>query len=236
MLNKTINLCTKFIGYLFLLLAVFNFSCQTKTKSSASPDELFKGKKITSIVKHASLFDIYKTNGVRKIVVHSPFDDTATAAVYYLVDSNNYMLYKSLNNVLPFPLHNIAVLSTTQLDGIIRLGLLSVVQGVADQKYIHNKDVHQELEAGRIEEVSANGQLFVEKTIQLNPQTIFFSPFKKGKSLPVNGRIKAIPFFALHAFTMPFRIADAIDLPRNFLTLAMASPTIKVQTLAEILA
>ncbi len=180
---------------LFLLISCLSFSCDSGTNKQASPEAYFKGNKIESGTKYANLFDVYKTDGIRKIVVHSPFNDTAAAAVYYLVDSNKYKRFKSLSNVLPFPLHNIAVLSSTQLDAVNRLGLLSVVKGVSDQKYIQNKRVLQALKSGKIVEISANGQLFVEKTIRLNPQVVFFSPFQRNQTLPVKGGIKAIPFF-----------------------------------------
>ncbi len=177
-------------AFLFLLLT----SCGRKTKTN-SPEQLFTGKNFTSGVRYAGLFDIYKTDGVRKIVIHSPFSDTATAAVYYLVDSAAYGQYRHQKNVLPFPLTNIAVLSSTQLNGITRLGLLNRVSGIADEKYLRNGEVRKRIADGKISEVSANGQLFVEKTIMLNPQAVFYSPFQQGKLLPVKGNIAAVPFF-----------------------------------------
>jgi len=180
---------------LLLLMMIFSYSCQTKTQQTTSPETLFKGKNIPSEIKYAALFDVYKNNDVRKIVIHSPFNDTASAGVFYLIDSAKYPQFKGLKNVLPFPLKSIAVLSSTQLNVIYKLGLLNKVRGISDQKYIQNKAVRKLIESGEIIEVSVAGQLFVEKTIQLDPQAIFFSPFQKGQSLPVISNIKAIPYF-----------------------------------------
>jgi len=180
---------------LLLLIVVFSYSCQTKTRQTTSPETLFKGKNIPSEIKYATLFDVYKNNNVRKIVIHSPFNDTLSAGVFYLLDSTKYQQFKDFKNVLPFPLISIAALSSTQLNVISKLGLLNKVCGVSDQKYIQNKAVHKLIKSGRITEVSVAGQLFVEKAIQLNPQAIFFSPFQKGQTLPVLGNIKAIPYF-----------------------------------------
>ena len=177
------------------MLSVFLlFSCETRKKVN-SPEQLFSGKREASTIRYAGLFDLYEAEGVKKIVVHSPFVDTAEAAVYYLVDSSRYQQYQSFKNVFPCPLSNVAVLSSTQLNAVIRLGLLNRVSGIADEKYIQNKAVRQQLASGKMEEVSANGQLFVEKTIMLNPQAVFYSPFQQGQSLPVKGSVKAIPFF-----------------------------------------
>jgi iron complex transport system substrate-binding protein len=175
-------------------LALSFLSCERSVEKN-SPQQLFTGKNISSDIKYAELFDVYKTDGVRKIVIHSPFSDTVTAAVYYLADSANYEKYRHFENVLPFPLTNIAVLSSTQLSGIDKLGLLDVVSGIADERFIKNRAVRQRIDAGKIAEVSVNGQLFVEKTVMLNPQVVFYSPFQQGQSLPVKGNIKIVPFF-----------------------------------------
>ena len=188
--SKTIGM----VALLFLIMVV-SYSCQTKTRQTASPETLLQGKNIPSEIKYAALFDVYKNNGVRKIVIHSPFNDTATAGVFYLLDSTKYQQFKDFKNVLPFPLKSIAALSSTQLNVISKLGLLNKVCGVSDQKYIQNREVRKLIKSGSITEVSVAGQLFVEKAIQLNPQAIFFSPFQKGQTLPVLGNIKAIPYF-----------------------------------------
>jgi len=180
---------------LLLMLSVFLlFSCETRKKVN-SPEQLFSGKNEVSTIRYAGLFDLYEAEGVKKIVVHSPFADTVEAAVYYLIDSSKYQQYQSFKNVLPCPLSKVAVLSSTQLNAVIMLGLLNRVSGIADEKYIQNMEVRQQLASGKTEEVSANGQLFVEKTIMLNPQAVFYSPYQQGQSLPVKGSIKAIPFF-----------------------------------------
>jgi len=176
------------------LLSWFLLSCGQK-KESNTLEQLFAKKSITSSIKYAELFDIYHANGIRKIVIHSPFSDTLDAATYYLVDSSKYNQYRSLENVFPFPLTNIAVLSSTQLDAIIKLGLIEKVSGISDAKYITDSIIKKRLSTEKIIEVSENGQLFVEKAIMLNPQVIFFSPFQKDQSLSVKGSVKAIPFF-----------------------------------------
>lgn len=180
--------------FIVFLLSLFLLSCGQK-KESNTPEKQFAKKSISSSIKYAGLFDIYHADGIRKIVIHSPFSDTAEAAVYYLVDSSKYDKYKSQDNVFPFPLTNIAVLSSTQLDAIIKLGLTDKVSGISDAKYITDSIIKKRLSTKEIIEVSENGQLFVEKTIMLNPQAIFFSPFQKDQNLPVKGSVKAIPFF-----------------------------------------
>ncbi len=179
---------------LALLAAFILFSCKTGVKTNTL-EKFFKGKNISSSIKYATLFDVYQSEGIKKIVIHSPFSDTAASVVYYLVDSAKYSRYQSFKNVLPFSLSNVAVLSSTQLNAIYKLGLLEKVSGIADEKYIQSRAVRKLLAAGNIEEVSANGQLFVEKTIMLNPGAIFYSPYKQGQLLPVKGGIKVIPFF-----------------------------------------
>ena len=179
---------------LVVLSAFILFSCGTRNNTNTL-EKIFIGKNISSSIKYAGLFDVYEADGIKKIVVHSPFSDTTASAVYYLVDSSKYKQYQSFENALPFPLSNVAVLSSTQLNAVYKLGLLGRVSGIADEKYIQNREVRRLLTSGKIEEVSANGQLFVEKTIMLNPQAVFYSPYQQGQLLPVKGGVKAIPFF-----------------------------------------
>ena len=180
---------------LLVILSIFLlFSCETR-KNKSTPEQLFSGRHISSSIQYAELFDVYQAEGIKKVVIYSPVSDTSTSAVFYLVDSSRYHQYQSFKNVLPFPLSKVAVLSSTQLNAVYKLGLLGRVSGIADKKYIQNKKVRQQLTSGKMEEVSVNGQLFVEKTIMLNPQAIFYSPYQQGQSLPVKGSVKAIPFF-----------------------------------------
>jgi len=180
---------------LIFITGLLLFSCESKMEKTASPEDLFAGKHIPSSIKYANLFDLYEYDGVRKIVIHSPFSDSLTSELFYLVDSSKYSRYKSFRNVLPFPLTNIAVLSATQLNAINKLGLQDKVTGIADAKYISDSTINRHLVSGKTEEVSVNGQLFVEKTIMLNPQAIFFSPYQQNQSLPLKGTIKVVPFF-----------------------------------------
>lgn len=188
-MNKLKQLTSLLLPIILLL-----YGC-SGDKQTLSPEQYFNGKSLVSTIRYATLFDVYKTDGIRKVVVHSPFSDTVAAAVFYLVDSSKYKRFQSLKNVLPFPLTRVALLSSTQLNAIYKLKLLKSVAGIADAKYIQNREVKKLMASGAIEEVSARGQLFTEKTIMLNPQAIFFSPYQQGQSLPVKGKIATIPFF-----------------------------------------
>lgn len=181
--------------FLLTLAIVSLLACMHGHKNKPGPEVYFKDKNILSKIHYARLFDIYETDGIKKVVVHNPFSDTIATSVLYIVNKAQYKLFKDKKNVIQYPLSRIAVLSATQLNSIVRLKLLDCIAGISDAKYISSKKILKRITQGKITEVSANGHLFTEKTIMLNPDAIFFSPYEQGQTLPVHGTIKVLPFF-----------------------------------------
>ncbi len=178
----------------YTALFFFLTGCAGRHNSNATPEDYFVNKKISSKIHAARLFDIYETDGIKKVVIRSPFSDT-TATAFYLVPKRLYGLYKNQKNVLEYPLTRVAVLSATQLNAVDKLGLLNSVVGVSDVKYLSDTALLKKIKEGTITEVSAGGHLFTEKTILLHPEALFFSPYRQGQTPVLQGSVQVIPFF-----------------------------------------
>ena len=177
---------------LFLFAAFFQ-GCKSPASRNEF-DQLF-GRQSVSSIKYARLFDIYKKNGIKKVVIHSPFNDSTEAAVFYLIEKQQTGKYRHDPHILPFPLTRVGVLSATQLNAVLQLGLINQVAGISDSRLLSSREIKKRLRNGKLTEISQNGKLFVEKTLAVKPEAVFYSPYKNGQHLPVKGGIVEVPFF-----------------------------------------
>jgi iron complex transport system substrate-binding protein len=187
---------TKLFLYIILNLTLTGLiSCNDIHNNNIEDVEnLFNHVKNSSI-KYADLFDIYTSGNNKKVVIHSPLNNPNDSVIFYLLDETFFDKYKHNKNVLKYPLTNIAVLTATQLDGIIRLGLLNKVIGISDAKGIKNEVVMNLIKKDAIKEIYSLGHIHTEKALLLNPQAIFYSPLKQNQNITISKTIITIPFF-----------------------------------------
>ncbi|AGY56288.1 periplasmic binding protein [Gloeobacter kilaueensis JS1] len=74
--------------------------------------------------------------------------------------------------VIQVPVSSVAVLSTTHLPLLEKLGLLDTLVAVADPELIHSEAIQQRLRSGRIATVGKEAAIDVERLLELQPQLV----------------------------------------------------------------
>lgn len=187
-----------FLFYLFIFFLLSTYSCKQKNKKPGIAETFTEqaGYDLESEIIFAEGFDLYRWNGIAKLVVYHPELKELVIGEYYLADREVTSLFADTSTIISLPLERVAVFSATQLNAFDKLGMLDKVVGVSEAQYIINPTVKQKIEKGEVVELAGSGNYFVEKTITVNPELIFHSPYKVTEShaLDVTG-IPLIPFF-----------------------------------------
>jgi len=186
------------VFYLFISLLLTTFSCKQKNNKPriAQVFEEQAASDLESEIIFAEGFDLYRWNGITKLVIYHPEMKDHIIGEYYLADGEVTSIFADTSTMISLPLEKVAVFSATQLNAFQKLGILDKVVGVSEARYIVNETVKQELKRGEIVELAGSGNFFIEKTISVNPELIFHSPYKitDSHALDVTG-IPLIPFF-----------------------------------------
>lgn len=172
---------TLILGVILLIAGCFQPEKKKATNSSASHVE--------NQVKYAKNFALFREGEKTKIIVYSPWEKGKILASFVLVK------HHPGKGEIQVPLKRVAVFSVTQLNALQKLGLLDVVVGVSDVKYIQNKEIQKRYANHRIGQLAVEGSFFVEKILATHPQAMFYSPYQGSASLsPALSSIQAIPF------------------------------------------
>lgn len=187
-----------FLLFLFMFLLLTTYSCKQKNKKPGIA-ETFTGQAgadLESEIIFAEGFDLYRWNGITKLVVYHPELKELVIGEYYLANNEVTSIFADTSTMISLPMERVAVFSATQLNAFDKLGILDRIVGVSEAQYIVNSTVKQKIEQGEAVELAGSGSFFVEKTITVNPELIFHSPYKVTEShaLDVTG-IPLIPFF-----------------------------------------
>jgi len=151
---------------------------------------------LKSEVIFAKGFEIYRLDGISKVVIKNPARQENIIAEYYLVDKlATKQKFNKNANIIVVPLSRAAVFSDTQLSALSKTNLLHKVVGVSEASYILDTAVRLLISKGKIKELASNGEFYVETALMLNPEVIFHSPYKANENHPLaNTNIIMVPF------------------------------------------
>lgn len=171
--------------------------CQD-TKTHTSLDKIFEYSDFETLssVEYADGFDIYNYNGISKLVVYNPQTKDQILSTYYIMDSERKAEFSDAENIIQLPLDSVAVFSATQLNAFSKLDILSKVIAISESDYIRNSKVMEMYNDGKIVNLSSNGNFYLEKTLELNPKLMFYSPYNLAQKHPLaETNITMIPMF-----------------------------------------
>ena len=158
---------------LFLIALLLFFSCKEVEKKQLSS----KIPKKQVSVTHANGFTIEKLGeDLTLIKITSPWPNAESAFTYALIPKDK-ITPTSLNNttydaIIPVPVENIVVTSTTHIPALEALGLLDKVIGFPDTQYISSEAARKRIENGQIKELGTNESLNTEAVIALRPELV----------------------------------------------------------------
>jgi iron complex transport system substrate-binding protein len=184
---------------LLLLIFVIQLISCSEDEKSLSVSKLFtsnNGKELVSSVNYAEGFDIYEMDNIKKLVIYNPQNKDKILSIYYLADSVYHQGYPSSPEFLEIPINNVAVFSATQLNAFSKLNILDKVCAISESEYIRNPDIKEMYKNGEIVELAGNGNFYLERTLEVNPSIIFYSPYNLAQKHPLAAtELTMIPFF-----------------------------------------
>ena len=181
---------------LILLFSLLQISC-TRNKRTLDVVQLFNNapdSTLISSITYATGFDIYEIDNIKKLIIYNPQDNTEILSSYYFTDSTYYSNQSSL--FLDTQLDSVAVFSATQLNAFSKLGIINKVIAISESEYIQNPEIRKRFANNHIVDLANNGNFYLEKTLELNPKIIFYSPYNLAQKHPLAAtNITMIPFF-----------------------------------------
>lgn len=180
-----------------ILLTVMMSGCDD-TQVSTSVESFFSDNDtvLVSSVNYASGFDIYRKDGISKLVMYNPDNTKKVFAEYYFMDKNKRLEFEDSDKIFTYPMDSFAVFSATQLNAFSKLGILDKVVAISESEYIQNKDVIKLMDDNRIINLASNGNFFLEKTLELNPEIVFYIQYYMTQKHPLaETQLTMIPFF-----------------------------------------
>ncbi len=169
-----------------------------ENSSVSSLDEIFSkaDSVIPSSVIYADGFDIYEKDGIKKLVIYNPQNKEEVLVEYFLFDSLTEKKYGVNSRTIKIPCARLAVFSATQLNAISKLDKLENVIAISESEYIQNTEVRSLINEGKIVNLASNGNFYLEKTLQVSPSIIFYSPYNLAQRHPLaETNLTMIPFF-----------------------------------------
>jgi iron complex transport system substrate-binding protein len=181
-----------------LLILFLSFpSCQNlkpDKRKQRSENRSIQPDSISKII-YAKGFDITFIGNVKALTIYEPGKKKKVRETIYILDGGKYIDTVARTRQFQSPIDSVAVFSATQLNALDKLGLLDKVIGVSEANYIRNKQVQERFQQGLVTELAGNGSFYVEKTLQVNPSVIFFSPYNSNESHPLTStKIPMISF------------------------------------------
>ena len=182
-------------GFVFIVLTVL-LSCESTPRKQDVEKTFSESSEIHSLVRYAKGFDLYRKDGITKIVVYHPELSSVIIGTYYVAGQAVFVQYNPSDNFFSGPLDSVALFSATQVNAFEKLGILDRIVGVSEAHYLKNPIVKQRIEKGIIKELAGSGNFYVETAMMLNPSVIFYSPYKVIQSHPLDVTgIPLIPFY-----------------------------------------
>ncbi|RLD42350.1 MAG: hypothetical protein DRI89_07500 [Bacteroidetes bacterium] len=192
------NCLNKFFLSSIFFIGLFFTSCEEKKQISNAADIFEKLADSNSIskVQYAKGFDIYKADGITKLVIYKPQSNSEVLKTYFLADNETVDKFGFAQGFTVVPLDSVAVFSGTQLNAMKNLHLLEKLVGVSESDYILDAEIRKRITDGYVTELASNGNFYVERTLQLSPSVIFHSPYQANESNPLAAtKIPMVPFF-----------------------------------------
>ncbi len=161
----------KKVIYLLFVLAIF--SCKQE-KKDGNPKAV-SAKPIP--IAHAKGFTMEKqSNGITVIKITSPWPNSEAAFTYALVPKDSLATTSldkdTYNAIVPVPVENIVVTSTTHIPALEALEQLDKLIGFPDTRYISSKTAREYIDAGKVKDLGKNEALSTEMVIALNPDLV----------------------------------------------------------------
>ena len=155
---------------IFTLLVLFILSCKSGNLKRYHSTK-------SSEIKYAQNIDIFNKEGL--ILIHIKNPDTHAIEKKYVIVKKTGTKIPADYTLLKTPVKSIVALSGTHIGMLDVLNMESLIRGISNHLYIHNKFVRNSFDAGKIIEVGEEGKIPIELLISSKSQVLMYSGFGK---------------------------------------------------------
>ncbi|NOX85340.1 MAG: ABC transporter substrate-binding protein [Chlorobi bacterium] len=183
---------------MLLILLVWGIAGCGHKRQQQDFEKLFTDNEqnLKSEIRFAKGFDIYRLNGITKVVVYLSGDENRKAVSFYILNKKKEKHFSGSSNIFSGAPGKAAVFSATQLAAFEKLGIQDKVIGVSEAAYIKSPYFRNRLIEKKIFELAGSGNFYTEKTMTVHPSVIFYTPYSVNDmhAMEITG-IPLVPFF-----------------------------------------
>ena len=135
-------------------------------------------------IKYANGFDIITKNGIKKLIIKSPYQNSKDVFEYQIKNKTVSKNINKNNLIIEVPLTKIVVTSTTHIPMVELLNEEATVIGFPYSEYVSSEKTRQLIDSGDITEIGKENSLNTEILLDLEPEIVVgYSVSSADKSL-----------------------------------------------------
>lgn len=173
---------------IFLFLSIILFSCKGRVAGVGSINDSQESKdSVVFDIKYAKGFTVKRSGNGYLVTVKDPQKEGDKGEEYLLAPANgeSSVVDNSASGDgaairIEIPVNSVICMTSLQLSGFIKLGSTDIVSGIASARHLFNTDINRAIQDGRTKKIGIEGNFDSEIIMDINPDLIFVSPFKRG--------------------------------------------------------
>ncbi|MDG1195644.1 MAG: ABC transporter substrate-binding protein [Polaribacter sp.] len=135
-------------------------------------------------IKYANGFDIITKNGIKKLIIKSPYQNSNDVFEYQIKNKTVSKNINKNNLIIEVPITKIVVTSTTHIPMVELLNEEATVIGFPYSEYVSSEKTRQLIDSGDITEIGKENSLNTEILLDLEPEIVVgYSVSSADKSL-----------------------------------------------------
>ena len=170
---------------LVLLLSVGLLSCKPE-KRRAKVDSVVSGIKAESDtarqirLKYAQGFRVEYRKDYLLLEIQDPQNKNSTCYRFVLKKRGGHASFPEGVPVIDLPVRHLICMTSLQLSNVIKLGAMDRVVGITSTRYLFNETMQKQVDEGRTQKIGIEGNFDNEVIMNINPDLMLISPFKRG--------------------------------------------------------
>ncbi|MDP4290051.1 MAG: ABC transporter substrate-binding protein [Bacteroidota bacterium] len=162
----------------FLLTSFLNGCVNTERHRAKADHAAYTNEPL----RYAREFSIKNYSTFKVLEVRNAWDTLHALARYVLVPRKNPLPpHLPEGIVIRTPVQSFGCATSVDACMAAKLGVLPLVNAVAEKDYLHQPYLDEQFKKGKITEIGSSMNINAEKLMRANPQILFVSPFKDNK-------------------------------------------------------
>lgn len=163
------------------LICLLSFSCGHKQNQATDHHPEIQSDTTNIQIKYAKGLSISYHKNYKLVEISDPEGKSGSIYRYALINKGQSKdgIPKEFT-IIETPVRKVICMTTLQLSNFIKLNALDKVVGMTSTNYLFNKQMKEQIEAGKTSRIGIEGNFDNELILSLAPDLILVSPFKRG--------------------------------------------------------